>query len=56
MGFINFRDAVISHFDEMQKKYNNLFVVELDKDKFYKGCRSRERGAYRRERASFQGK
>lgn len=35
MGFINFRDAVISHFDEMQKKYNNLFVVELDKDKFY---------------------
>ena len=35
MGFIIFRDNLISHFDEMQKKYDNLFVVELDKDKFY---------------------
>ena len=35
MNFVKFRDAIITHFDEMQKKYDNLFVVELDKDKFY---------------------
>lgn len=35
MSFIKFRDAIITHFDDMQKKYDNLFVVDLDKDKFY---------------------
>lgn len=35
MNFIKFRDAIITHFDEMQKKYDNLFVVDLDKDMFY---------------------
>ena len=35
MSFVKFRDAIITHFDDMQKKYDNLFVVDLDKDKFY---------------------
>ena len=35
MNFVKFRDAIITHFDEMQKKYDNLFVVDLDKDMFY---------------------
>ena len=34
MSFINFRDGLMKHFDEMQKK-DSLFVVDLDKDKFY---------------------
>lgn len=33
MSFVKFRDAIIAHFDDMQKKYDNLFVVDLDKDK-----------------------
>ena len=34
-GFVKFRDAIIKHFDEMQKNCKDLFVVDLDKDKFY---------------------
>ena len=35
MSFTNFRDAIISHFDDMQKMYGNLFAVDLDKDELY---------------------
>ena len=33
--FVKFRDEVIKHFDLMNKEFQNLFTVDLDKDKFY---------------------
>jgi len=35
MSFVKFRDSIIKHFEEMQAKYNDLFVVDVDKDKLY---------------------
>ena len=37
MSFVKFRDLIIKHFEEMQAKYNDLFVVEVDKDILYEG-------------------
>lgn len=35
MNFVKFRDKLISHFEGMEKELDNLFTVDLDKDKLY---------------------